>query len=308
MDYKRANRTFLYMILATLAFAILYAVYVLNTGRQMSLLANNLLSEAVIILPAIAAVMYSGDRMKVLVPLKPIKVPSALLTVLYVFLLFPLVAFVNSLSMLFVDNTVMEITDQILDLPFWQLLLSIGLFGPFVEEFVFRGVILQTYQRTGRIIGSIVLSSVLFGMMHMNFNQFAYGAVMGIMLALLVEATGSVLTSFLAHAVFNSTEVCMVYLSGEIIKNVGDRVQRQDLQNEIIMSLGIYFIAAIVATSLAVCVLVKISDVEGRLMFLKSIPSCRKQGYKLVTIPLIIACVIALGYMIVTEFMINMLA
>ncbi len=308
MDYKRANRTFLYMILATLAFAILYAIYVLNTGRQMSLLANNLLSEAVIILPAIAAVMYSGDRLKVLVPLKPIRVPSALLTVLYVFLLFPLVAFVNSLSMLFVDNTVMGITDQILDLPFWQLLLSIGLFGPFVEEFVFRGVILQTYQRTGRIIGSVILSSVLFGMMHMNFNQFAYGAVMGIMLALLVEATGSVLTSFLAHAVFNSTEVCMVYLSGEIIKNVGDQVQGQSLRNEIIMSLGIYFIAAIVATSLAVCVLVKISEMEDRLLFLKNIPSCRKQGYKLVTIPLIIACVIALGYMVVTEFMLGMLA
>ncbi len=307
MDYRRANRTYLYMILSTLAFAVLYSLYVLSDGRQMSLLANNLLSEAIILLPAVAGVLYSGDRLRVLVPFKPIRISSALLTLLYVFLLFPLVAFVNSLSMLFVDNTVLEITDQIFELPFWQMFLSIGIFGPLVEEFVFRGVILQTYQRTGRIIGSIVLSSVLFGVMHMNFNQCAYGAVMGIMLALLVEATGSVATSFLAHAVFNSTEVCMMYLGEEVLKFAGDAVEGPELQNQILMSLGIYFVAAVVSTALAACVLVKISDIEGRLLFLKSIPSCRKQGYKLITVPLVIAVVIAIAYMTTIEFLIGML-
>ena len=308
MDYKRANRTYLYMILASLFFSILYSLYVLNTGKQLPIIANNLLSESMILLPAMAAALYSGDRLSVLVPLKKIRISSALLTLLYVFLLFPLVAFVNSLSMLFVDNTIMEISDQILELPFWQMLLSIGLLGPFVEEFVFRGVILQSYQRTGRIIGSVVLSSVLFGMMHMNFNQFAYGAVMGIMLALLVEATGSVVTSFIAHAAFNSTEVCMMYLGRDILENAESAVGNMDLHNEILLSLGFYFIAAVAATAIAVCVLVKISEVEGRLLFMRSIPSCKKQGYKLITIPLIIAFVIALAYMIAVEFLLGLIA
>ncbi len=308
MDYKRANRSYLYMILLTIVFAVLYTIHVYNTGEQLSILVNNLLSESIILIPAIAAVLYSGDRLRVMVPFKRIKPASALMTVLYVFLLFPLVAFVNSLSMLFVDNTVLGISDQILALPFWQLILSIGLFGPFVEEFVFRGVILQSYQRTGRIIGSIILSSVLFGMIHMNFNQFAYGAVMGFMLALLVEATGSVLTSFLAHAFFNSFEVCIMYLGSDVLKNAEDYMGNTDVKTGILTSLGIYFVAAVISTAIAICVLVKISEMEGRLLFLKSIPSCKKQGYKLITIPLIIAGVIALVYMILTEVLMGLLS
>jgi membrane protease YdiL (CAAX protease family) len=307
MDYKRANRSYLYMILLTIAFTILFTIYVMNTGAQISLLANNFMSECIIIIPAIAAVLYSGDRLRVMVPFKRIKPMSVLMTVLYVFLLFPLVAFVNAFSMLFVDNTVMGLSDQIMALPFWQLLLSIGIFGPFVEEFVFRGVLLQSYQRTGRIIGSIVLSSVLFGIIHMNFNQFAYGAVMGIMLALLVEATGSVLTSFIAHATFNSLEVSMMYLGGDLLEGAEDYVSGMDAKSEILMSMGVYFVAAVIATAIAFCVLVKISELEGRLLFLKSIPSCKKQGYKLITIPLIIACVIALAYMILIEVILGLL-
>ncbi len=306
MDYKRANRSYLYMILLTIIFTFLYALYVYNTGARVSILANNFLSEIIILIPAVAAVLYSGDRLRVMIPLRAIKPLSVLMTVIYVFLLFPLVAFVNSLSMLFVDNTVLGLSDQILALPFWQLLLSIGIFGPFVEEVVFRGVLLQSYQRTGRIMGSIVLSSVLFGMMHMNFNQFAYGAVMGVMLALLVEATGSVLTSFIAHAVFNSIEVCAMYVGGDMVKEAESYMGNMDVKSGILMSLGIYFIAAVISTAIAFCVLVKLSELQGRLLFLKSIPNCKKQGYKLITIPLIIAFVIALAYMIVTEFFMGM--
>ena len=290
-----------------MVFSLLYAMYVFNTGSRISLLGNNFLSEMVVVLPTVAVVLYAGDSLRVLAPFKRIKISSALLTLLYVLLLFPLVTVVNSISMLFVDNTVLEISDQILELPFWQLLLSIGLFGPFMEEFVFRGVILQSYQRTGRIIGSIVLSSVLFGMIHMNFNQFAYGAAMGIMLALLVEATGSVLTSFIAHAAFNSIEVCMMVFDSDILQNAESYVGQSDVRELIKTGLGMYFVIAVIATAIAICVLVKISENEGRLAFMRSIPSCKKKGYKLVTIPLIVAIVFALGYMIVTDFLLNLL-
>jgi membrane protease YdiL (CAAX protease family) len=290
-----------------MVFSLLYAMYVFNTGSRISLLGNNFLSEMVVVLPTVAVVLYAGDSLRVLAPFKRIKISSALLTLLYVMLLFPLVTLVNSISMLFVDNTILGISDQILELPFWQMLLSIGLFGPFMEEFVFRGVILQSYQRTGRIIGSIVLSSVLFGMIHMNFNQFAYGAAMGIMLALLVEATGSVLTSFIAHAAFNSIEVCMMVFDSDTLQNAESYVGQSDVRELIKAGLGMYFIIAVIATAIAICVLVKISENEGRLAFMRSIPSCKKQGYKLVTIPLVIAFVIALGYMIVTDFLLNLL-
>lgn len=301
MDYKKANRAFLYMILATICFTLLYTVWMIGTMTAMPVILNNFLSEMMIFIPALAMVLFHGDKISVLVPFKKIRIPSALLIPLYVLLLFPLVVFINSLSMLFVDNTVVEMADQILALPLWQMILSIGIFGPFIEEFVFRGVILQSYQRTGRIVGSIILSSILFGMMHLNINQFAYGAVMGIMFALLVEATGSVLSSFLAHALFNTAEVVLMYMEKDVLGQAQEYMDSMEIKNVILISVGIYFVLAVIGTALALCLLVKIANLEKRQEFFASIPKCKKQGYKLLSVPLIIAIVISLTYMIGME-------
>jgi membrane protease YdiL (CAAX protease family) len=294
------------MILATILFTLLYSVWMIRTAATMPIIVNNFLSEMLIFIPALAILLFYGDRILVLVPLKKIRIQSALMIVLYVLLLFPLVVFVNSLSMLFVENTVVGLADEITGFPFWEMLLSIGIFGPFVEEFVFRGVILQSFQRTGRIIGSILLSSLMFGMMHLNLNQFAYGAVMGIMFALLVEATGSVLASFIAHALFNSAEVVMIFAEGDVLGQAQDYMESADYQNMLYISTGIYFVLAVIGTALALCILVKISDMEKRQAFFVGIPKCKRQGYKLITVPLILAMILAIFYMVGIEIVLSM--
>ncbi len=298
MDYRKANRAFLYSVLSTLCLTFLYAMWTLRGGGEMPIVLNNIVSEMVVVIPMVSMVLYHGDRLLVVIPLKRIKISSALLVVLYTLLLYPLVTFVNSLSLLFVDNAALEIADQLVGEPMWLMILSMGVFGPFMEEIVFRGILLQSYQRSGRIIGSIILSSVLFGAFHMNFNQFAYGAVMGVMFALLVEATGSVAASFIAHAAFNTAETILMYTSFDAITEATDLLEEYDLQNEILMSIGVYFILAIIGTAIAMCVVYKISEIEGRKEFFSRIPQCKKQGYRLVTAPLFVAMVLSLAYMI----------
>lgn len=306
MNYKKANWAYLFMILSTLAFVILLTVWMLRTGFQPSITANNCLSELVILMPALIVVLYSGDKLSVVVPLKRIKLPSFLLTLLFAVFLFPVATLANAISMLFVDNTVAELSDQILSLPLWQVILSVGIVAPFVEEVVFRGVFLQSYQRTGRIIGSIILSSVLFGMMHMNFNQFAYGTVIGIMLALLVDATGSVLASFTAHAFFNTVEIIVMYITPEFIENAEQYLDVADDKGQLLIAIGIYSILAVIAVAIGICVLYKISEIEGRKEFFANIPKCKKQGYKLITAPLIVAVAVAVVYMIGMEFLLSL--
>ena len=303
MDYKKANRAYLYMILSTLALVLLLTAWVFTTGGALSITASNILSELMILVPAIATILYHGDRLGVVIPFKRIKISSALLTMLYVVLLFPLVTFINSVSMLFVDNTIVGLSDEITVMPMWEMFLLIGIFGPFVEEIVFRGFFLQSYQRTGRIIGSMILSSILFGLMHMNFNQFAYGAAMGLMLSLLVEATGSVLTSFIAHATFNTIEVVLMYATSDVLDNAESMLTDMEATGQILLTIGIYFVAAVIFTALAFCVVIKISDLERRKEFFVGIPRCLKQGYKLITVPLIVAIVIATVYMIGIEYL-----
>ena len=301
MDYKRANRAYLYMILSTYGLIVAVTLWYSIGGREINVLLNNAFSEIVVILPAIAAVLYSGEKLSVLVPLHKIKLSSFFLTIVYVFALFPLVAFVNTISMFFVENTVNELSGDILKMPMWLMILSIGIMGPFIEEFVFRGVLLQTYQRTGRIVGSIVLSSIMFGMMHMNFNQFGYGAVMGVMFALLVEATGSVLSSFIAHACFNTIEVVMMFTTDDFLGSASEIAEGYMGEfGDIITPLEVVylFVLAVIFGFVAILIVRKITQIEGRKEFFDNIPHCRKQGYKLITVPAIVAMVLCVAYMI----------
>jgi hypothetical protein len=304
MDYRRANRTYLYMILATIGLVLAISLWYLVGGPVLSVLINNVLSELVVLIPAVAAVLYSGERLSTLIPLHRIKVTSALLIPLYVLALFPLVSLVNYVSMLFVENTVTSIADQLIGMPMWIMILSIGIFGPFVEEIIFRGVMLQSFQRTGRIVGSIIISSLMFGMMHMNFNQFGYGTVMGIMLALLVEATGSVLASFIAHAFFNSIEVVMMYANKDVLEDASAIAESyfegmSDFWADAIY-IGYLLVLAVIFTFVALFIVKKIAKNEQRIEFYSNIRHSRRQGFRLITIPLVIAMVISIGYMIYT--------
>ena len=306
MDYKKANLAFLFMILSTLALVVCCSYWALMTGKELPLPVNNMLCEFMVLIPAVAMTLYSGDSLSSVIPFKKIKLSSALLSVLYVVTLFPLVTFVNSISMLFVDNAVASISDQLVELPMEVMLLSIGLFGPFVEEIVFRGVLFQSYKRSGRIIASMVLSAVLFGMMHLNFNQFAYGAVMGFMFCLIVEATGSVLSSFIAHAVFNSFEVITMYNI-----DLGSAEDAASETSDLLLYIGVYFVLSVIFTAIALCIVYKMADIEGRKNYIDKLLAREDKeisavfdmedgGKKqtLITIPLIIVVIISVSFMV----------
>lgn len=305
MDYRRANRTYLYMIIATLGLVLLISYYYAVTGRSLSIFLDNLLCELVILLPTMAVVLLSGEKISHVIPMRGIKPASLVLTVGYLLALFPLVTLVNYISMFFVENMVSSISDEVLAMPMWKMILSMGLIGPFIEEIVFRGVIFHSYKKTGRIVGSIILSSVLFGMMHLNFNQFAYGAVMGVMFCLLVEATGSVLSSFIAHALFNTIEVIVMYTASGTVGEADVVVENVVGDHSTLEFMAFYLVMSVIFTTAAFYIVRKIADIQGRTEYYNYIRKSEKQGYKLITVPLVIAIVISVAYMCFVAYISN---
>ena len=301
MDYRRANRAFMFMIIATLAMTTLWSFWVAVDGREPSILLSNVLCETVVLIPAVAAVLYSGDSLGSVVPLKKFSITSALLSVLYVLALYPLITLVNSISMIFVDNMVDSISDNVLEIPIYITIFSMGVFGPFVEEFVFRGVLFHTYKKTGKILGAVILSSVLFGMMHMNFNQFTYAAVMGVMFSVLVEATGSVWSSFLAHGLFNTLEVIFLYVSSNLLGDA-EQIVEGDSFSSLIQTIGVDFLLAVIFTPIALCIVYKIAKIEGRenalMQIIKKKDRAEEPKVSLITFPLIIGIALSIVYMI----------
>lgn len=83
-------------------------------------------------------------------------------------------------------------------------LVGSGILTPILEELVFRGII---FARLKRILGnfwiSVVLSALIFALIHANIVQFIYAFALGIVLALLMERTGHFYGAAAGHMAAN---------------------------------------------------------------------------------------------------------
>lgn len=221
MTPKRAGTLFFVIILSYMGMIFILSGLNAFIPELLDILPSTLMSEGSVLLPTLIFALCTPALFRDMFPFRRIKLPTVFLAAVMTFTLFPVVIFVNSLSMLFVDNTAELLSGDVTKEPIWSMILLIGIVGPFIEETVFRGYLFQSFRVTGRIMGSVVLSAVLFGLMHMNINQACYAAVLGIFLALAAEASGSVFASMIIHMLFNSVEILLMYLAADLQSAVG---------------------------------------------------------------------------------------
>ncbi|MBO5371699.1 MAG: CPBP family intramembrane metalloprotease [Lachnospiraceae bacterium] len=78
---------------------------------------------------------------------------------------------------------------------------------PIVEELLYRGIIYARIKKWLGIKAAVLLSAIIFGLVHMNLVQFVYAAVFGILLAFITEKTGNFYAAAFAHMAANFTSV-----------------------------------------------------------------------------------------------------
>jgi membrane protease YdiL (CAAX protease family) len=297
MNSKKVNRLFLTIILIN--FAVVAFLLFMGNSITLDIITNLLISEGMLFVPALVFLLLSGKGKKETLGFHKIRISTALMTILFTFLIMPLVTVLNTISMFFAENAVASLQSEVMDMPFVVMLFMIGIFGPFCEEFVFRGVIYGGYLKSGNKLGAILLSALLFGLMHLNANQAIYAFAIGIALALLKEAAGSLLAPMVCHMAFNSEQVCLMYLSNMLLAQMPELADSTQITNETLLaSLSVYLVVAAVMTPIAVCVLVWIAKNEKREGTFHQIWASRRERKEyLVSIPLIIAVVLCLAYM-----------
>lgn len=77
------------------------------------------------------------------------------------------------------------------------------LLGPFMEELLFRGILLKR----ARIFGdrtAVVFTAILFGMMHGNLAQFLYATVIGLIFGYVAVRTNSIWYTVWMHIIVNT--------------------------------------------------------------------------------------------------------
>lgn len=237
---------------------------------------STMLAELEFLIPVV--VLLFMDRFEVMrgTRMKLIGIRTILWTILFTILILPVTYYLNMVSQLFVPNAVNEtvsyfattVGQDIWAKPLWLNILYIAILPPVIEEFIFRGALFQGFRNCG-LFKTAFFTALMFGLAHGNLNQFMYAFAVGMFLAYLVEASGSVFASMLAHTLINGTTVVLVFMERHLPENITSAMVEAESRTASVQDLGLMFwiIGAAIAGAcmvLAIIVLRTIAKASGR--------------------------------------------
>uniref|UniRef100_UPI004056AF57 CPBP family intramembrane glutamic endopeptidase n=1 Tax=Acetatifactor sp. TaxID=1872090 RepID=UPI004056AF57 len=88
--------------------------------------------------------------------------------------------------------------------------------APVVEEVIFRGLMLSRLRKGMPTIVAVLITSVIFGLIHGQILWMAYTFVLGLIFAAVAIKTNSILSTILLHAVFNGAGVILSLITVDI--------------------------------------------------------------------------------------------
>ncbi|MBQ9612079.1 MAG: CPBP family intramembrane metalloprotease [Lachnospiraceae bacterium] len=238
---------------------------------------------------------------------------------LITFMVQPLSSTFYELSTRFSPDFLADAEDMLFTDNFFIDAFTVAALPGFFEEFVFRGVLHHSYLRSGRkLVPVIVLTALEFGLFHMNFTQFSYAFILGIILSFVMESAGSIWASMFMHFLNNFFSVFenMVF---EWNSDVAQFLPLQYLNYDTKEAGILTFALTLICTPLVFVVCRKISaneyrtidyrrQVRGEILVREEDLVLEKNGKKqrIFTFSLILALVICLGMCVFMHFALSM--
>lgn len=174
-----------------------------------------------LLIPVFAYTIKKGDSILEAFGFKGIKVATFFQTILLVIVVSPMAMFANVLSQFFVPNTMVQGVDQFASESVGLTLVATVLCAPVVEEIVCRGFFTNRLNKIMSFTAAAIISALMFGILHMNINQFCYATVLGLIFAYTNRASGSIFTSMIMHIVFNGYNMALLFMMNWAMEQVG---------------------------------------------------------------------------------------
>ncbi len=277
-ERNMANQYFFILMILSWAVSLLPPKILYPLVDDLAL--NSVLSELMIVVPALllsviwlivqsykestaddyTAPLYS-DRFI----FRSVKISTLLMSILYMVVLTPVYILFNAISMLFVDNTMLEYSAEMLSMSPASAVFFTAALPAFCEEFAFRGMIYGGYRKNCTPLGAVLMSSLLFGLMHLNINQFFYAFVIGISLAILVEATGSIWPSILSHFCINARAVISMFIADSQYEGIFEDYLEEGISaDSLYPTIALYAAISVGSVIIAGVIISRLSKIEGR--------------------------------------------
>lgn len=175
----------------------------------------------IFILPAAAYFMITKVSIKKTLRLKPLGIKNIVLIILMSIAVQPFMSVLSIITSFLFPNKVSNMLADTNQTNLLVLLLILAVIPAICEEVFFRGITLSGYKNQS-VPKACLITGFLFGLMHMDGQQFLYAFLIGTLFCYLVYRTNSIFASMLAHFTINATQVC---LGAQAFQNVAQSIE-----------------------------------------------------------------------------------
>ena len=265
----RANLYFLIILLGEIIGTNFLGIFYLTMGLtdiRVQLFLNHMI---LFIIPAIIYVIIVKPNIKQTFKFNKLYLKDFFLIIVLSFVSQPLVTLFSLIMSFFFENDIGNFVSQISSTPFLIMLLLMAVMPAITEEITLRGIVQSGYDDKSDLKTCIIIG-LLFGIFHLNGQQFLYAAVLGGILAYLVRVTNSILASMTFHFMINGTSVVMQKSLTFFQNKFGIEETAQDISikalslAEKMNLLKGYLIMGLVSTFLIVLMLKKLKRINDK--------------------------------------------
>ena len=157
----------------------------------------------------------------------------------------------NLLSFTIQNDIANPIQNLINSTDLWLNLILISLIGPIFEEIIFRKILIDRTIKYGPL-ASILVSAIIFGLIHGNLNQFCYTVLVGGFFAYVYIKTGQMKYSIGLHIILNRLGAVLSMIVNNSAVNLSNAFNTTDLA-----ILVFYFILILIALFVGIYTLVE---------------------------------------------------
>ncbi len=145
-----------------------------------------------------------------------------------------------------------ELAQTTLSSPFWVNLLYAGILAPILEEVFYRKLVIDRLRVWGEL-PAVLISGIAFGLVHGNFSQFFYAAMLGIVFGYIYLRTGNIKYTVGLHMAINLVGGVFSTELSKRLTSMAEGVEQSMLELSVTLSMfGMYglFLLALIPTTI----------------------------------------------------------
>jgi len=114
-------------------------------------------------------------------------------------------------------NRLMPVEEAVtLDKNIFISIIGVGILGPIIEELLFRGILYNKLQKFNSKKISIILTTLIFGLIHMNIIQAIYAGILGLLFLWVYDYHKNIKAPIITHMACNTIIVILSFLLAKI--------------------------------------------------------------------------------------------